>query len=236
MKRLGTLTLAILLLTSCNAMKPNMEETELLWRETEKRIETWALPTKVQSNPTETLPAIREPESKIPQKTPAPTQMPTPRPQTATPSPGLSASEESLCQPNQATPPQEEKTDIVDWPYITCPPEPERPQITAPEPPAATPWPYITAPEPPTYTPEPETMEPTQEEHTPTPQPVPVDPIAPTPEPTEQPANPTPEPPTEQPSTGYAECSCGATLTPEELVPHMKFHAMNGENHSYRAY
>ena len=40
----------------------------------------------------------------------------------------------------------------------------------------------------------------------------------------------------EQPSGGYAECSCGARLTPEELVPHMKAHAMNGENHGYRAY
>ena len=49
----------------------------------------------------------------------------------------------------------------------------------------------------------------------------------------------TPEPvpdPTTEPQTGYAECSCGARLTPEELVPHMKAHAMNGESHSYRAY
>ena len=95
---------------------------------------------------------------------------------------------------------------------------------------------------PPSYTPEPEPTEPPQEEPTPTPQLIPavpadsVDPANPIPGPMEQPDEPTPEPPAEQPSGGYAECSCGATLTPEELVPHMKAHAMNGESHSYRAY
>ena len=119
---------------------------------------------------------------------------------------------------------------MIDWPYppITCPPKPE----TTP----GTDWPYITVPEPPTYTPEPESMEQPYDEPAPTPQPVPVDPTPePTEQPTEQPADPMPEPPAE-PKTGYAECSCGARLTPEEVLSHMKAHAMNGESHSYRAY
>ena len=61
------------------------------------------------------------------------------------------------------------------------------------------------------------------------------EPAAPQPDPTPEPEEMTPEP-TEAPSGGYAVCSCGATLTPEALVPHMKAHAMNGESHSYRAY
>lgn len=69
--------------------------------------------------------------------------------------------------------------------------------------------------------------------------PVPAAPIDPVPEsteqPTKQPANPTPDPTTE-PQTGYAECSCGTRLAPEEVLSHMKAHALNGESHSYRAY
>lgn len=38
MKRLATLTLTIILITGCNAMKPNIEETQLLSKEIEKRI------------------------------------------------------------------------------------------------------------------------------------------------------------------------------------------------------
>jgi len=134
----------------------------------------------------------------------------------------------------------------VEWPYpaITCPPEPELPQITCPPEPEPTPeidWPYITVPEPPTYTPDPDPTEPPQEQPAPTPVPVvpdvPAGPVPePTEQPTEQPATPTPEPPTEQPSSGYSECSCGARLTPEEVLTHMKAHALKVENHSYRAY
>ena len=51
-----------------------------------------------------------------------------------------------------------------------------------------------------------------------------------------KPATPKPQL-TEQPSQpadqGHALCSCGAVLSPEELVPHMKAHALNGESHSY---
>lgn len=126
----------------------------------------------------------------------------------------------------------------IDWPYpqITCPPEPtSAPKID---------WPYpaITCPPEPTPTPQPEWPE----------SPVPSDP-EPTPAPTPEPAEPDPAPapttepgpvetppvipePTPTPSGGYAVCSCGATLTPDELVSHMKAHAMNGENHSYVAY
>lgn len=95
----------------------------------------------------------------------------------------------------------------------------------------------IQAPEPPTYTPEPEPMGMSQEEPMPT---VPVDPIVPAPDPapqpTEPPAGPAPAQPAEQPSTGYALCTCGATLSPEELLPHMKAHAINAESHSYSAW
>lgn len=126
----------------------------------------------------------------------------------------------------------------IDWPYpqITCPPEPtSAPKID---------WPYpaITCPPEPTPTPQPEWPE----------SPVPSDP-EPTPAPTPEPAEPDPAPapttepgpvetppaipePTPTPAGGYAVCSCGATLTPDELVPHMKAHAINGENHSYVAY
>ena len=86
-----------------------------------------------------------------------------------------------------------------------------------------------------TYTPEPEATEPPEEQ--PTPQQTPAVPAEPAPQPTEPPAAPTPEAePTPSPAGGYAVCSCGAMLTTGELVPHMKAHAMNGENHSYRAY
>jgi len=117
----------------------------------------------------------------------------------------------------------------VEWPYpaITCPPEPTSTPVQE--------WPHITAPEPPTYTPEPEPTEPPEEQ--PTPQPTPETPAESAPQPTEPPAAPTPEAePTPSPAGGYAVCSCGAMLTTGELVPHVKAHAMNGENHSYRAY
>jgi hypothetical protein len=35
---------------------------------------------------------------------------------------------------------------------------------------------------------------------------------------------------------GYAYCSCGAVLSPEELVGHMKQHALAGESHHYDTY
>jgi len=164
---------------------------------------------------------------------------PAPETPAATPTPEpLLPEQEIAIQPAQGTPRQTERPKdtpvMIGWPYpaITCPPEPEpTPEID---------WPNITTPEPPTYTPEPEPTEQPQEEPAPTPQPNPIEPITPTPEPTlqptEPPATPTPEPPTEQPSSGYAECSCGARLTPEEVLPHMKAHALNEESHSYRAY
>lgn len=51
MKRLGTLVMAIILITGCNAMQPNMEETELLWAETEKNIQKWGISTKSEISP-----------------------------------------------------------------------------------------------------------------------------------------------------------------------------------------
>ena len=65
-----------------------------------------------------------------------------------------------------------------------------------------------------------------------TPQPTPA------PEPAPTPPTPAPEP---QPSAdpkpgGYAYCSCGAVLSEEEVVGHMKQHALNGENHHYDTY
>ena len=218
MKRLVMLVMAILLITGCNAMQPNMEETELLWQETEKNIQRWAISTKAEASPTEKPRITPELTVEIPQKTPTSTESteePTPEPPTS---------------PQTEQP--EESPVMIDWPYppITCPPEPE------PTPGAD--WPYIVAPEPPTYTPEP--VEPPQEQLAPTPVPVvpdaPVDPtLGPTEQPTEQPADPTPEP-TIEPQTGYAECSCGTRLAPEEVLSHMKAHALNGESHSYRAY
>ncbi len=74
-------------------------------------------------------------------------------------------------------------------------------------------WPYITCPPEPTTTPQPEWPD-----------------ITP---PADPPAMPEPTP---TPAGGYAVCSCGATLTPDELTGHMKAHAMNSENHSYIAY
>lgn len=247
MKRLGALVMAILIITGCNAMQPNMEETELLWAETEKNIQRWAITTKVEAIPVEKPRITSEPMVEIPQKTPELAEEPilqTPA-ATHTPEP-LLPKQEIAIQPAQATPQQtewpKETPVMLDWPYpaITCPPEPEWPQITCPPEPEPTPetdWPCITTPEPPTYTPEPEPMEPPREQPTTTPVPdVPVDSTPePTEQPTEQPADPAPDPTTE-PQTGYAECSCGTRLTPEELVPHMKAHAMNGESHSYRAY
>lgn len=102
----------------------------------------------------------------------------------------------------------------IEWPYpaITCPPEPTpTPDIPTPPEPDPTPVPTPVPPEP-----------------DPTP--------APTPEPGPAETPPAMPEPTPTPAGGYAVCSCGATLTPDELVSHMKAHAMNGENHSYIAY
>jgi len=236
MKRFGTLVMAILVITGCNAMQPNMEETELLWKATEKNIQKWTISTKAEAIPAEKPRIIPELTVEIPQKTPELAEEPAPRPLAATLSQEPATTEpENTIQPAQSAPQQTEPREaspvMIDWPYpaITCPPEPE--------PTPATNWPCITAPEPPTYTPEPEPTEPPYDEPVPTPIPVVPDiPVDPTPEPTEPTADPTPESLPEQPSTGYAECSCGARLTPEELIPHMKAHAINDENHSYRAY
>ena len=250
MKRIGILALAVILITGCNAMKPNMEETQLLSKEIEKRIYAQVEPTKTpvitESNPAPAPIIVGEQEDEprpVPSE-PAATTKPTEKSQPENPvlieklieiepepAPQSDKStQESADHLEQVTPQQTGQTKgnpmMIEWPYpaITCPPEPE----SAPE----TEWPYIIAPEPPTYTPESEPIDPPQEEPAPTPQPTPAVPVDPIPEPTDQPAEPTPE----QPSGGYAECSCGARLTPEELVPHMKAHAMNGEHHGYRAY
>ena len=121
----------------------------------------------------------------------------------------------------------------IDWPYpkITCPPEP------TPAPKIEWPYPAITCPPEPTPTPDIPT--PPEPDPTPVPTPVPPEPAptpAPTPEPTPVETPPAMLEPTPTPAGGYAVCSCGATLTPDELIPHMKAHAMNGENHSYVAY
>ncbi len=233
MKKLATLALSVILITGCNAMKPNMEETKLLSKEIEKRIYAQIGPTKAPE------PVEAPAESKEIAPAPAPIivseQEDEPRPVPSEPAEEPQSAAPEPAEESEATPRwQAEPAEIIVWPYprITCPPEP----TPTPEPE----WPQITCPpEPLTYTPEPEPNEPPQEEPTPTSQltpAAPADPVDPIPEPTEQPANPTSEPTTEQPSIGYAQCSCGARLTPEELVPHMKAHAMNGENHSYRAY
>jgi len=145
MRRLGTLVMVILLITGCNAMQPNMEETKLLWRETEKNMQAWALPTKTEASPAEKLQIIPEPTVEIPQKTPTPTEEPASQPPTPTPIPDQDKTvQESTGYHEQTTPQQEEKPEIIDWPYITCPPEPSStPEIDLP---------YITAPEVPTYT------------------------------------------------------------------------------------
>ena len=130
------------------------------------------------------------------------------------PSPTPAAKEESLPTPAEPTP-----IPKIDWPYptITCPPEPT--PMPQPE------WPESTVPSEPEPTP------------APTPKPAEPDPApAPTPEPGPVETPPAMLEPTPTPAGGYAVCSCGATLTPDELVSHMKAHAMNGENHSYVAY
>lgn len=102
---------------------------------------------------------------------------------------------------------------------ITCPPEPT-PALTAPTP---------------TETP---ATQPSTEPVVPAvPQtPAPEQPAVPEPAPDPAPT-PTPEPaPTQKPSGGYAVCSCGATILPDELVAHMKAHALKGESHSYVAH
>lgn len=147
----------------------------------------------------------------------------------STPTPA--AKEESASAPAEPAPiPRSE------WPYITCPPK------TTPAPKIDWPYPAITCPPEPTPMPQPEWPEsptPMKPDPTPVPTPVPPEPDptpAPTPEP-ERVGTPTAMPePTPIPTGGYALCSCGATLTPDELVPHMKAHAMNGEDHSYVAY
>lgn len=114
-----------------------------------------------------------------------------------------------------ATPMPKISVDFV----ITCPPEPT-PTPTAPTPietPAAQPSTEPVAPEVPQT-------------------PAPEQPFVPEPAPDPAPP-PTPEPgATQKPSGGYAVCSCGATILPDELVAHMKAHALKCENHSYVAY
>ena len=254
MKRLATLTLTIILITGCNAMKPNIEETQLLSKEIEKRIYAQVEPTKTpaitESNPAPAPIIVGEQEDEprpVPSE-PAATTKPTEKSQPENPvlieklieiepepAPQSDKStQESADHLEQVTPQQTGQTKgnpmMIEWPYpaTTCPPEP----TPTPEPE----WPYITTPEPPTYTSKPESTEQPQEQPAPTPVPVvPAVPADPVPEPMEPPTSPTPES-TAEPQTGYDKCSCGARLIPEELVPHMKAHAMNRENHSYRAY
>jgi len=212
----------------------NMEEAERLWRETEKNIQKWAISTNVEASPAEKPRIIPAPAAEAPQKTLELVEEPAPQPPAPTPEQDKTL-QESIDHHEQVTLPQTEQPVespvMIDWPYppITCP--------SKPDPTPATNWPYITAPEPPTYTPEPKPTEPPQEEPAPTPIPdVPADPVPePTEQPTEQPAEPAPDP-TAEPQTGCAACSCGARLSPEELVPHMKAHALKVENHSYWAY
>lgn len=108
MKRLGMLVMAILLITGCNAMQPNMEETELLWRETEKNIQKWAIMTKAEATPAEKPRSTPVLTVKIPQKTPTSTESteePTLEPITTPPSPEPATTEpESTVQPEQPTP------------------------------------------------------------------------------------------------------------------------------------
>ena len=119
---------------------------------------------------------------------------------------------------------------------ITCPSEPsatpeplpEQSEVPGPVPgsspsawkPKPTTAPVVTleSTPAPTVTPEPTVPEPTPSAEAP----VPI---------------PTPEPgATPKPSGGYAVCSCGATVLPDELVQHMKAHALKGESHSYTAH
>lgn len=154
------------------------------------------------------------------------------------PSPTPAAKEESLPTPAEPTPipkitcpPEPTPAPKIDWPYpaITCPPEPT--PMPQPE------WPGITPPADAPSTPD--IPAPTEPDPTPPPTPEPAEPDpapAPTPEPGPVETPPSIPEPTPTPAGGYAVCSCGATLTPDELIPHMKAHAMNGENHSYVAY
>ncbi len=117
------------------------------------------------------------------------------------------------------------------YPQITCPSEPtQAPKIE---------WPYPAITCPPEPTPTPDIPAPPEPDPTPVPTPVPPEPDPtpmPTPEPKPVETPPAMPEPTPTPAGGYAVCSCGATLTPDELTGHMKAHAMNGENHSYIAY
>ena len=149
------------------------------------------------------------------------------------PTPTTAVRKESNPTPAEPTP-----IPKIDWPYpqITCPPEP------TPAPKIEWPYPVITCPPEPTPMPQPEWPEspaPTEPDPTPAPTSEPAEPD-PTPAPTTEPwlaeTPPALPEPTSKPSGGYAVCSCGATLTPDELVSHMKAHAMNGESHAYRAY
>lgn len=140
----------------------------------------------------------------------------------------------------ESNPAPAEQTSIpkIDWPYpkITCPPEP------TPTPMIEWPYPAITCPPEPTPMPQPEWPEspaPMEPDPAPAPTATPTEPDptpAPTPEPEPVETPPATPEPTPTPADGYAVCSCGATLTPDELVSHMKAHAMNGASHSYVAY
>lgn len=138
-------------------------------------------------------------------------------------------------------PPAQEAT--IEVGFVIQPPEP--PKEPAPTEENSTSWQpepspeakisldfVIQAPEPPKETPEP--TPPTEQPLLPEPQPT-EPPIEPTPEPEQ--SEPSQEPTSQQPSDQcFAHCSCGATLSPEELFPHMKGHAMKGESHSYSAH
>ena len=71
MKRLATLTLEFIRITGCNAIKPNMEETQLLSKEIEKRIYAQARPTKAPETTTFTT-------TSSPASTPNPLKKPQP--------------------------------------------------------------------------------------------------------------------------------------------------------------
>lgn len=134
---------------------------------------------------------------------------PAPRRETATPVPTISVGFVSTCPPE---------------PTATAAPQPEQTAIPESDPGASSvAWQPRPSPGPVVA---PETL-PVQT--------VPPEPAVPAPAP--EPAAPAPEPaasPT--PSGGYAVCSCGATILPDELVAHMKAHALKGESHSYVAY
>ena len=183
----------------------------------------------IETGPQHSLPVIEMASSKAayePPPTPAAKEESNPAPSEPTTIPKIDWS-----YPQITCPPEPIPAPKIDWPYpaITCPPEPT--PMPQPE------WPGITPPADAPSTPD--IPAPTEPDPTPPPTPEPAEPDpapAPTTEPGPVETPPVIPEPTPTPSGGYAVCSCGATLTPDELVSHMKAHAMNGENHSYVAY